>query len=393
MKSKKIVFAAFCFLSVSLTAMPQVKQTRAIRTDSPPTVDGFLGEPAWLSAPIVGGFIQFEPSRGNPVSLKTEVKILYDGEHVYFGFLCFDPEPDKIAAHLPRRDDDLLEDDSAYVCIDTFNDKRSCYYFMTNLLGTQTDGRITENGRTTDDTWDGIWKSASQRTEDGWSAEIAVSFESIKYTPGTNMTWGLNLGRGIPRFLEYGFWAGPLESPYKVSQYGELVGLDLEKSKKKALIIPHVIAKIEKDIPSHLDAGIDARYAFSQMISGNLTINPDFATIEADQEQINLTRFELRLQEKRNFFLEGSEIYSQRIRLFYSRRISDIYGGLKVYGKAGGYEFSGLSAQTRADEEMGEDSANFSAIRLKRDVMKSSNVGFTLANKLSGEINRGTAGF
>ncbi|MCG2814819.1 MAG: carbohydrate binding family 9 domain-containing protein [Candidatus Aminicenantes bacterium] len=393
MKSKKIVFAAFCFLSVSLTAMPQVKQTRAIRTDSPPTVDGSLDEPAWLSAPIVGGFIQFEPSRGNPVSLKTEVKILYDGEHVYFGFLCFDPEPDKIAAHLPRRDDDLLEDDSVYVCIDTFNDKRSCYYFMTNLLGTQTDGRITENGRTTDNTWDGIWKSAAGRTEDGWSAEIAVSFESIKYSPGTKMTWGLNLGRGIPRYLEYGFWAGPLESPYKVSQYGELIGLDLEKSKKKAQIIPHVLAKLEKDKPSQFDAGIDARYAFSQMISGNLTINPDFATIEADQEQVNLTRFELRLQEMRNFFLEGSEIYSQRIRLFYSRRISDIYGGIKVYGKSGGYEFSALSAQTRADEEMGTDSANFSAFRLKRDVMKSSNVGFTLANKLTDDVNRGTAGF
>ncbi|MBU1473932.1 MAG: hypothetical protein KJ768_03565, partial [Acidobacteria bacterium] len=133
---------------MSLTAMPQVKQTRAIRTDSPPTVDGFLDEPVWRTASAIGGFIQFEPSRGDPVSLKTEVKILYDGEFVYFGFMCFDPEPDRIAAHLPRRDDDLLEDDSVYVCIDTFNDKRSCYFFMTNLLGTQTDGRITENGRT-----------------------------------------------------------------------------------------------------------------------------------------------------------------------------------------------------------------------------------------------------
>jgi hypothetical protein len=138
--------------------------------------------------------------------------------------------------------------------------------------------------------------------------------------------------------------------------------------------------------------GVDARYAFSQAVSGNLTINPDFATVEADQEEINLTRFETYLPEKRNFFLEGSEIYQQRIQLFYSRRISDIYGGAKVYGKFDGYEFQGLTAQTKKNEEREEDSANFTVFRLKRDVMKSSNIGFITANKLVNGKNWGTTG-
>lgn len=356
-------------------------------------IDGLLSEAAWKNAPETGDFIQLQPEKGKPSSVKTVVKILYDKNFVYFGFLCYDPEPKKIAARMTKRDTDIRSDDSIYVFIDTFHDRRSCYYVSTNLLGTQWDGRITENGRTFDSTWDGIWKTAAQRTDFGWSAEFAIDLSSIKYEPGDNKTWGLSLGRGVPRVLEFSFWTGPLESPYKVSLFGVLKGLDLEKSRKKAQVIPHIISKIEQDRHSELEVGVDARYAFSQMVSGNLTINPDFATVEADEEQINLTRFELNLPEKRNFFLEGSEIYGQRIRLFYTRRISNIYGGVKVYGKSSGFEFSGLSAQTKKYESKGEDSANFTVFRLKRDVMKSSTIGFLSANKLVDGKNKGTAGF
>ena len=128
---------------------------------------------------------------------------------------------------------------------------------------------------------------------------------------------------------------------------GTLNGLDLGRSIRRLQLIPHVISRFEEGKKTALEAGLDARYDFTPSISSHLTINPDFATVEADQEAINLTRFELSLQEKRNFFLEEAEIYRQRIRLFYSKRISDIYGGLKVYGKAGDYEFAGISAQTK----------------------------------------------
>ena len=209
---------------------------------------------------------------------------------------------------MTKRDTDIRSDDSVYVLLDTFHDRRTCYYVCTNLLGTQWDGRITENGRTFDATWDGIWKSAAQRTDFGWTAEFAIELSSIKYEPGENKTWGLSLGRGIPRKLEFNFWTGPLESAYKVSLFGELKGLNLKKAEKKLQIIPHIIAKAQEGQKSTAEVGLDARYAFSQTVSGNLTINPDFATVEADQEVINLTRFETYLPEKRNFFLEGSEI-------------------------------------------------------------------------------------
>lgn len=380
------------FVSLLLFAQWQPKQTTALKIKEPIHVDGRLDEAVWEKAPEAGDFIQLQPEKGMPASERTTVRILYDDRYVYFGFCCYDSEPQKIAARMTKRDEDIRSDDSVYVLIDTFHDRRSCYYVTTNLLGTQWDGRITENGRTFDSTWDGIYKSAAEKTDFGWTAEIAVELSGIKYEPGANKTWGLSLGRGIPRKLEFSFWTGPLESPYKVSLFGELKGLDLEKAEKKTQIIPHIISKVEEKRSTVVEAGLDGRYAFSQTISGNLTINPDFATVEADQEEINLTRFELELSEKRNFFLEGSEIYEQRIQLFYSKRISDIYGGAKVYGKSGGYEFQGLTAQTKKNEERGEDSANFTVIRLKKDVMKSSNIGFLAANQLVDGKNWGTTG-
>ncbi|MCK4645001.1 MAG: carbohydrate binding family 9 domain-containing protein [Candidatus Aminicenantes bacterium] len=390
-KMKRILPVLIFSLLFSVPAFGQAeeKETSALKIKTPIKVDGFLNEQIWESAPETGDFIQFEPRRGEAASEKTVVKILYDENFIYFGFLCYEPKPEKIAARITKRDAGLHDDDAVGVFLDTFHDRRSCYFFITNLLGTQLDGRITENGRTRETTWDGIWKSAGKRTEFGWSAEIAVDLSCLKYEPGKNKTWGLNLGRPVPRVLEKSFWVGPLESPYKVSQYGILMGLDLPRSEKKSQIIPHIISKIEERKPSEIEGGLDVRYAFSQAVSGNLTVNPDFATVEADQEQINLTRFELSLSEKRNFFLEGSEIFRQRIRLFYSRRISDIYGGAKVYGKSGGFEFSGLSAQTKKSDE---GSANFTVFRLKKDVMKSSTIGFLAANKLVGGKNWGTAG-
>ena len=392
--AKSFFGAAFCvlFFSAALSGQWRSKEVAAYRTESEMKVDGFLDEAAWEKAPEAGNFIQIQPEKGKPTSERTVVKILFDADNIYFGFFCYDSEPQKIAARMAKRDDDIRSDDSVYVLLDTFHDRRSCYYVSTNLLGTQWDGRITDNGRTFDSTWDGVWKAAAQKTDFGWTAEFAVELRGIKYEPGESKTWGLSLGRGIPRKLEYSYWTGPLESAYKVSQFGELRGLDLKRAEKKAQVIPYVLSKIEEREKTVLQAGLDARYAFSQMVSGNLTVNPDFATVEADQEEINLTRFELRLAEKRNFFLEGSEIYDQRIQLFYSRRISDIYGGAKVYGKSAGYEFQALSAQTKKNEERGEDSANFTVFRLKKDVMKSSSLGFLAANKLVNGKNWGTTG-
>ena len=399
MKTRPLIGITGCFFFLFSLCFPlsaqskwKNKQVSARKTAAPIKVDGYLDEKSWSQAPHAADFIQFEPEKGSPASERTVVRVLFDDRFIYFGFWCYDSEPNKIAARMTKRDMDLRADDSVYVMMDTFHDQRTCYFVCTNLLGTQWDGRITENGRTTDPTWDGIWKSKAQRTDFGWTAEFGVELSSLKYEPGDEQTWGMNLGRGIPRKLEYSFWTGPLEDVYKVSQYGDLKGLDLKKAAKKIQIIPHIISKAQQKEKTAAEVGLDARYAFSQAVSGNLTLNPDFATVEADQEVINLTRFETYLPEKRNFFLEGNDIYQQRIRLFYSRRISDIYGGAKVYGKVKGYEFQGLTAQTIKQQELGENSANFSVFRLKKDVMESSNIGFTAANKGIDGKKWGTAG-
>lgn len=392
MKKSSWLVIFFSFALILPGAQSQSKQATALKIKEGVAVDGRLDESSWAEAAEITDFIQFEPQRGKPASVKTLAKILYTDTYLYIGFLCYDPEPGKIVARVGKRDSDLEEDDSVVIFLDTFHDRRSCYVFMTNLMGTQYDGRIIDNGLTTDKTWDGLWKSAGQKTDSGWSVEVGIDLSSLKYKPGKDKTWGINFGRSLPRALENSFWAGPLESPHKVSQFGEVVGLELKPAEKKVQVIPDLISKLEKGEKAQVRAGADARYAFSQAVSGNLTLNPDFATVEADQEQVNLTRFELQLPEKRNFFLEGSEIYRQRITLFYSRRIADIYGGVKVYGKSGPFELSGMSVQTKENEASSEDTANFTVFRLKRDIMKSSTIGFLAANKLINGRNKGDLG-
>ena len=394
MKITFILISTIFLLHAFLLGSNETKSVSALKIDDKTivTVDGKPGEEIWWKAKSFSGFIRYEPAKGTPATLQTEFRVLYNSRYIYFNITCHDSQPQKIAAQVSKREGDVSNDDSVAIALDTFNDGQTAYIFFTNLRGIQKDGRLADNGRTFDDTWDGKWLSAGAKTGTGWTAEIAVPFETLKYNPGKNRTWGLGVTRFIPRKLEIDTWSGPMESYLRVSQLGSLTGLDLRKMEKTRQIIPHVISRIEKGEKTKIEAGLDVRYALSQSVSADLTVNPDFATVEADQEEINLTRFELSLKEKRNFFLEGAEIYSQRIRLFYTRRISDIYGGLKVYGKSKGYEFSLMSVQSQKDMDAGEDSANFSVVRFRKNIFKSSNLGFLLANKIIAGKFYGNAG-
>jgi hypothetical protein len=177
------------------------KEAAALKTKQSIIIDGFLDESVWEEASPIGDFIQFEQERGKPISFETTARVLYDDAFLYVGFRCFGHQPEKIAARITKRDGEMRYDDIVSVWLDTFHDRRRCYVLATNLLGTQGDVRITDNGKTTDMTWDGIWRSAGQRTEFGWSVEIAIDLNSIKYQPGKNKTWGFNVGRIIPRFF------------------------------------------------------------------------------------------------------------------------------------------------------------------------------------------------
>jgi len=185
---------------------------------------------------------------------------------------------------------------------------------------------------------------------------------------------------------------GPLDPAFKVSLLGQMERIELLSAIRKVRVSPHVFAASEEGAFSWFEWGLDVPYSLHQMLSGRFTVNPDFHTVEPDEERINLTRFELYLPEKRNFFLGNSESYEQPIRLFYSKRIPDVFGGIKLNGRSGGFEFSGMSVQAREEAYTGDDSANYSVIRLEQKVMKFSSIGFLAANKLMNGKNTGTGG-
>lgn len=359
----------------------------AVTARQAPVIDGEVHDDEWAGASVAGDFVQFAPRRGEPASMRTEARVLVDATSVYVAFRCWEDQP--LVARLTQRDADLLSDDSVVVVLDTADDRQTGYYFFTNPLGTQMDGRIAGDGRQTDNTWDGPWRSAARRTDYGWSAEFAIPFATLKYAAGADRSWGLNLGRERRRTLEFSTWAGPLDNMARVSQAGALTGLQLAAPARRHQIVPYALTRLQQHTSAAWEAGLDARYNLTPQTSIYGTVNPDFATIEADVEQVNLTRFEVSLAEKRQFFLEGSELFGQRIRTFYSRRIADIVAGGKLLGKHGPWTGALITAQT--DPIGGLGRANFTVARLQRDVFGRSSVAVTLDNRRLDGQDRGSA--
>ncbi len=350
---------------------------RAVRVTQPPVIDGAVTDAEWEGAPVAGSFVQYEPRRGEPASIKTEARVLVDATHLYVAFRCWDDQP--LTARLTQRDSNLLSDDSVVVLLDTARDRQTAYYFYTNPLGTQMDGRVIDDGRQTDNTWDGPWRSAAQRTEYGWSAEFAIPFTALKYAAGAGREWGINFGRERRRSLEFSSWSGPLDAVARVSQSGTLTGLDLVPPARRHQVVPYALASVQEGSATDWEAGIDARYSLTPQMAVYATMNPDFATVEADVEQVNLTRFEVSLPEKRQFFLEGNELFGQRIRTFYSRRIADIQGGGKLLGRQGPWTTAFITAQTDPVGSLGR--ANYAVGRLQRDVFGRSAIAVNLDNR------------
>jgi len=386
-----VSFLGILILSLHLFGQQENKPSFAIKTDKPIKIDGLLDEPIWKISLDANDFLQSHPERENPDSVKTSVKITYDESFLYFGFQCFDSQPDQISSRIKNRDADMRYDDSIYILIDASSDLTTYFYFIINPLGTQSDGTITKDGQIIDPRWNEIWRAAVQYTDFGWSAEIALDLSNLGITPEEGKSLGIIFSRVVPR-LDSSFWTEPLDPAFKISEIRELKTLALAIAEKKTQVSAYVMPSMEGKGSPGINMGIETRHAFSQKMSGRLVINPDFATVEPDEEQFNLTRYELRLPEKREFFQEHEEIYNSPIPLFYSKRIGDIYGGVKLYRKSDSYEFSGLSVQTKKNEDLNEDSANFSLFAIKKTILKSSTIRLIAANKFAGGKNIGTAG-
>jgi len=373
-------------------------EVTAIRFEVPPVIDGNPDEEVWGKAEPISGLLQIRPFFGEPSPVVTEILFGYDDTALYVALRCNDHDPERIAASVTARDGDFEIDDSVLIMFDTYQDGDSGYYFGTNLLGTQFDGTIANNGRTVDDRWDAAWENASARTDAGWTVEFRIPFEVMRYTAAEDRSWGINFQRIYPRRLETSVWSGPAESEWRVSDFGTLTSMNPPKSSSKWWeVIPYVLGVLEEGGDTEGRTGGNVRLKYRSSLFADLTINPDFALVEADVERINLTRFELFIPEKRPFFLEGNERFEQRIRQFYSRRIEEIDAGAKIAGTVGSVDYIALGtrAELRSVLEDGAEirsDADYGVVRVQKSVMNSGNVGLLAASRSVQGTNQGSVG-
>ncbi len=363
--------------------------------ETTPVVDGEIGDSEWSQATVSDGpFIQIEPEVGQPSPFRTLVRVGQNGTSLFVAVEMSDPDPDRIAAAITSRDGNLDQDDAVAIAVDTFLDRRTAYGFATNLLGTQLDLRIADNGRTVDDEWDAAWRSAARRTDDGWTAEFEIPLDILRFRSGSDQSWGFTVIRTVPRRLETSTWSGPTEDLWRVSSFGSVTGLALPRGQgKRWMAIPYGLAVVEKDGTTDFEVGGDFRWRPSNSLGVDLTVNPDFALIEADVEEINLTRFELFIPEKRPFFLEGNEMYNQRIKQFYSRRIGDIPWGAKSTGTFGKTDFSVIATSEDIEaEESADSSADYGVARFQHSLPGGSTLGLLGANRRLDGVDQGSIG-
>ncbi|MBN1273359.1 MAG: carbohydrate binding family 9 domain-containing protein [Candidatus Aminicenantes bacterium] len=395
----------------------------AVRTETHLKVDGLLNDPAWLNASFQGEFTQREPHEGAPATEKTEVGFLYNEKFLYIGIRCFDSEPDKIIAREMRRDAIVDDDDYFEMVLDTYHDHRSAYYFITNAHGVKREAKMANEGRDYNPAWDGVWWCKTIITKEGWFIEIAIPWKTLRFAEKSLSGWGFNCARMIRRKNEHVYWQliprdyGRGAGLFRLSEAGSLNGIADVKMGGNLELMPYFLGGLENDANTEFatdrlgDIGLDAQIALTANMALDLTVNTDFAQVEADQEQVNLTRFSLYYPEKREFFLEGAEIFSfgssggfgwyrggggggSEMDLYYSRRLglvngheARILGGAKMVGKIGKYQVGVMNILTDdvTYEEEGitnkVNETNFSVVRLRRDIFERGTIGMMFINK------------
>jgi hypothetical protein len=405
-----VIFLGGCL--VPAVALAQERPVAsAIRVTEPPTIDGLLDDMAWDEGQPIAGFVQAEPFQGQAASESTEVRLVYDDEAIYVGVTLHDSDPSQIVTTDTRRDASLEEMDSFQIIFDTFRDQQNGFVFGTNAAGIQYDAQVRDQGEATE-TWDGSWDVRTSMGQAGWTAEFRIPLRTLRYGPPPQ-TWGVNFFRNIQRTRERTYWA-PLPREYelqRLSSAGELRGLTLA-APRNLKILPYVVSSANRDFTPDSstdldgDIGFDAKFGITPSLNLDVTYNTDFAQVEVDTQQINLTRFNLRFPEKRPFFLENSELFrvgkDDEIDLFFSRRIGvdessgslvPIRGGARVSGKAAGFNVGLLNMQT-ADNDT-TPANNFTVLRASRELPSRSGVGAMFVNRdstgslaPSGDYNR-----
>ena len=398
---------------------------RAVRVTTPMKIDGKLDEAIYASVQPVAGFIQMEPQEGRPASEKTEVWVSYDKDNVYVSMRCWESDPSRTVVNEMRHDSaNIRQGDSIAFHFDTFRDRRNAILFEVNSLGGRTEGQST-NERQFNPDWNTVWSLAVGTFDGGWTVEAAVPFKSIRYAPGTAQDWGFQARRTNKAKNEISYLTklppslGLGRADFSASLYANLVGLEAPPLSRTLEVKPYAIADITTDnasTPTRTndpggDVGVDAKYSITQNLTADLTYNTDFAQVEADEQQVNLTRFSLFFPEKRDFFLENQGLFSfgnnsfgagataasDMPLLFYSRRIGlsgngkvPILGGGRLTGRVGRYSIGLVNMQTREDEAASAKATNFSVIRVKRDILRRSSIGVLATNRSKAQTLAGS---
>jgi hypothetical protein len=334
---------------------------RALRLEDGMTIhlDGRLDDPAWQHAAGATGFRTWDPERGAAGYQSTVFKVAYDQDAIYFAFACGEPDPHKITRKLARRDRES-DSDGVGVYIDPFHDLTSGYFFFVNPSGVQQDGTVYDDGQEDSD-WDAVWQAETYQDADGWYAEMRIPFASIRYRSDIS-TWGLDVFRKIHVRGEMDGWVvWDRQTPGFVSRFGLLTGIREVRPARQLAVLPYVVVRGTDpstpgpdEIERFQNVGADLMYGITSNLAVNATVQPDFGQVEADPAVLNLSPFEVFLQEKRPFFVEGSRSLSQQaFNLFYSRRIgtgeenSRIRAAAKLTGKTqGGISIGALMATT-----------------------------------------------
>ena len=396
-------FASTSRAQTDLTAIRATRQIQALRIEEPIVIDGKLDEPAWTRAQVGRDFYQQEPTEGALASEPSEFWFLYDGEALYFGGTFTDSDPRGPIVDELKRDFEGRNGDIVGVSLDTFGDY-TAYNFNFNAAGVQRDTQSHEDGRVFNANWDGVWSSHSTRSKDGWTVELRIPFKTMRFPETEEQDWAMNVFRLIRRKNEYTYWSPqPRQfNAYKISFGGRLTGIRGVQPGRNIQLKPfYTGASSNRALPSltrrwDADAGMDAKFGIGSSLALDLTAHTDFSQVEADEQQINLTRFSLLFPEKREFFLENQgafrigDLSGRTVIPFFSRRIGlsasgqpiPLLGGARLTGRHGDYTVGLLNIQTERFD--GRPADNFTTLRTARNFGGSSIGGFYLGREASG---------
>ncbi len=366
--------------------------TSAAPVTEPPVIDGRLDDGVWAQGELIDGFVQREPLEGTPVSQRTEVRVLRDGEALYIGAWLYDEDPSSIVFGQTRRDASLTDSDAFAMIFDTYHDRQNGFVFATTPAdrqngfvfattpaGIEYDGQVANEGQGGGGgggrqqrgsaggfnlNWDGSWEVATTTDERGWYAEFRIPFSTLRYREGGEQTWGLNFERRIRRNNEQSVWA-PLPRQFSIYRVSLAGTMELDAPVRRIVTVtPYVLGEAFKDYEATSPEwsadpkiGGDAKIGVTQSLTLDLTVNTDFALVEVDDQRVNLTRFPLFFPEKRPFFLENAGSFTvgsaRSAELFFSRRIGLVQGsevpilaGARLTGKVGGLQVAALNIQT-----------------------------------------------